>query len=140
MDEELEKIKKKKLDELKKKYLQKNTKDINDKQKKINQPLEISDKNIQNLINKHNFLVIDCWAPWCGPCKKVSPIIDQLAKEMSGEVVFGKLNVDHNKKTAQKFGVMSIPTLLVFKNGKLIDKIVGALPKEMLKDKLTQYK
>ncbi len=99
-------------------------------------PIEVDDASFEAAVAKHPFLVVDCWAPWCGPCRIIGPIIDELAREMSGQVVFGKLNADHNPKTMQAFGVQGIPTLLVFRDGKLLDRIVGALPKPALKGQL----
>ena len=84
-------------------------------------------------------MVIDCWAPWCAPCRMVGPIVADLAKEMQGKMVFGKLNVDENQMISLRYGIMSIPTLLVFKDGNLADSIIGAMPKEMLKAKLAPY-
>jgi thioredoxin 1 len=132
---ELEEIKRKKLEELKNEY-------INEGQKMKNYPdttIHMTDANINENIRKYETIVIDCWAPWCGPCRMVGPVIDQLATEMQGKIVFGKLNVDENQGTSVKYGIMSIPTLLVFKNGNLLDKIVGALPKDMLKAQLNKY-
>lgn len=102
-------------------------------------PLEINDADFDDSIKKYKTIVIDCWAPWCGPCRMVSPIIDELAKEMQGKIVFGKLNVDENPRVSMKHQIMSIPTLLVFKNGNLIDRVVGAYPKQELKKKLDAY-
>ncbi|HID25881.1 MAG TPA: thioredoxin [Thermoplasmata archaeon] len=90
-------------------------------------------------VSKYDNVVVDCWAPWCGPCKMIAPVIEELAKEMKGRVVFTKLNVDENQATAMKYQIMSIPTLLVFKNGKLVDKIIGAIPRETLKQKLKEH-
>jgi thioredoxin 1 len=104
-----------------------------------NIPINITDADFDENIKKYSTIVIDCWAPWCGPCRMVGPIIDDLAKEMQGKIVFGKLNVDENQTTAVRFQIMSIPSLLVFKNGKLVDKLVGAMPKEMLVQKLEPY-
>ncbi|MCK4243864.1 thioredoxin, partial [Candidatus Bathyarchaeota archaeon] len=81
----------------------------------------------------------DCWAPWCGPCNIVTPIIEELASDYAGKILFGKLNVDENRTTAIKYEIMSIPTLLVFKTGKLVDRIIGAMPKALLEPKITQY-
>lgn len=92
----------------------------------------ISDNNFKNALEKYENLVIDCWAEWCMPCKMLSPIIDQLAKENKGKIVFGKLNVDENPETASNFGIMSIPTLLIFKKGTKVDSIVGVRPKNEL--------
>ena len=104
-----------------------------------NAPLTFTDANIGEAIKKYNTIVIDCWAPWCGPCRIVTPVIEDLAREMQGKVVFGKLNVDENPTTSTKHQIMSIPTLLVFKNGILVDRLVGAYPKEELKKKLEPY-
>ena len=104
-----------------------------------NKPLNITDADLDENINKYSIIVVDCWAPWCGPCRMVGPVIDDLAKEMQGKIVFGKLNVDENQMTTTKYQIMSIPSLLVFKNGKLVDKLVGAMPKEMLLQKLESY-
>ena len=73
---------------------------------------------------------MDCWAPWCGPCKMVAPVLDQLASEYAGRIKIAKLNVDENPMTASRYGVQSIPTMLIFKNGNQVDKLVGALPKQ----------
>ena len=102
-------------------------------------PLKITDANFDETIKKYNTLVVDCWAPWCGPCRMVGPIIDELAKEMQGKIVFGKFNVDENQRASMKYQIMSIPTLLIFNNGSLVDKIIGAMPKEILIGKLESY-
>jgi len=129
--DELEEIKKRKLEQLKKQYINGGKSMV---ENLPDTPLEITDADIDENIKKYQTLVIDCWAPWCGPCKMVHPIIEELAKEMQGKIVFGKLNVDENPVTSTKHQIMSIPTLLVFKNGNLVDRIVGALPKEALKE------
>ncbi len=135
MNNELETIKRKKLEELKKLY----TDGGKTMEEMPNTPIEISDADINSMINKYDTLVIDCWAPWCGPCKMIGPVIGELAKELQGKVVFGKLNVDNNQATAMNYKIMSIPSLLVFKKGKLSDKIIGAMPKQMLIEKLKPY-
>ncbi len=96
----------------------------------------LTDDNIDKAISKYENLVIDCWAEWCMPCKMIAPSIEQLAKEKSGEIVFGKLNVDENSDTASKYEIMAIPTLLVFKNGKKVGIVQGALPKKELEKKI----
>lgn len=135
MDKELEEIKKKKLRLLKEKY-------INGGQLMENMPDEtliITDSDFDEAVKKYGTIVIDCWAPWCGPCRMVGPVIEELAKEMKGKIVFGKLNVDENPQISSKHQIMSIPTLLVFKNGNLIDRLIGAYPKDELKKKLEMY-
>jgi len=102
-------------------------------------PINMTDADIDGNIGKYQTVVVDCWAPWCGPCRMVGPIVEDLAREMRGKIVFGKLNVDENQATSTKYGIMSIPTLLVFKNGELVDRIVGAMPKDALKAKLSPY-
>lgn len=106
---------------------------------KMSEPVELDDSNFDENTKKEGVFVVDFWAPWCGPCRMVSPIIDELAKDLAGKVGFGKLNVDENQQTAAKYQVMSIPTLLVFKDGELADQIVGALPRPMLEEKITKH-
>lgn len=136
MAEELKEIRKRKIEQYKKQYLFGGKKM---EQNLPNVPLTFTDANIGEAIKKYNTIVIDCWAPWCGPCRMVTPVIEELAREMQGKVVFGKLNVDENPTTSTKHQIMSIPTLLVFKNGNLVDRLVGAYPKEEVKKKLEPY-
>lgn len=84
-------------------------------------------------------LVVDCWAEWCGPCRMLTPIIDKLAKDHAGKVTFGKLNVDENQKVVQQFKIMAIPTILFFKDGKMVDQMVGLVPKEEIEDTMRKY-
>ena len=136
MNDELEEIRKRKIEQLKKQYMNGGR---NMDENLPNAPLTVTDADIDAAIKKYDTIVVDCWAPWCGPCRMVAPIIEELAKEMQGKVVFGKLNVDENPATSAKHQIMSIPTLLVFKNGNLVDRLVGAFPKEELKKKLETY-
>jgi len=103
---------------------------------KIEKPIVVSDRNFEQTLKTYPLIVVDCWAAWCAPCRAIAPVIDQLAKEYSGKVIFGKLNVDENPETAQRYGIMAIPTLLVIKNAKEVDRIVGALPKNQLEAKI----
>ena len=136
MDQELEEIKKRKFEQLKKQYI----KGENNMDNELpNSTIQITDADFDTSVNKYGTLVVDCWAPWCGPCRMVGPVIEELAKDYQGKIVFGKLNVDENRMISAKYQIMSIPTLLIFKNGKLVDKIIGALPKENLKAKLDPY-
>jgi len=93
---------------------------------------EVTDKNIGEVIKKPAVL-IDFWAPWCMPCRMVAPVLDDLSEELKDKVYIGKLNVDDNHSTASKYGVMSIPTMIFFRNGEQVDSVVGALPKAQLK-------
>ncbi|MFH1559052.1 MAG: thioredoxin [Patescibacteria group bacterium] len=99
--------------------------------------IQITDSNFQKQIKKNQgLMLVDFWAPWCGPCQMMSPIIQELSKEYKGKVKIAKLNVDENKQAAQEYQVMSIPTLIIFKNGEETQRMVGAHDKETLKEKL----
>ncbi len=100
--------------------------------------LTLTDANFATEI-KEGVTVVDFWAPWCGPCRMIGPIIEEIANDYAGKAKVGKLNVDENGATAQEFGVMSIPTLIIFKDGKEVDKIIGAHPKENITAKIDQY-
>ncbi len=99
--------------------------------------LEITDSNFEEVVLKSKYpVLVDFWAEWCGPCRMVGPVVEELAKEYEGKATIGKCNVDFNPKIATDFGIMSIPALLFFKDGKLVDKQVGAVPKHVLANKL----
>jgi len=102
-------------------------------------PILISDENFNEFVQQYPIVVVDCWAAWCGPCLMVAPIIDSLAKDYAGKVVFGKLNVDENPRTAMRFGIMSIPTLLIMKYGTEVDRILGAAPRQHIESRLQGY-
>ena len=100
-------------------------------------PVEITDDNFDvEVVNSDKPVVIDFWATWCGPCRQIAPIIEELAAEYDGKVKIGKLDVDNNQQTAIKFGVRSIPTVLIVKGGEVKDTIIGAVPKSMFQEKI----
>ena len=94
--------------------------------------VEITDSNFNDIVSKNSVVLVDFWAEWCGPCRMIAPMIEELANDYDGKAVIGKLDVDNNQESSVKFGVRSIPTLLVFKDGEMVDRHVGAVPKETL--------
>ena len=100
------------------------------------EPQELTDQTFDEFVGKYPKVVVDCWAPWCGPCRMLSPTIDAMAKDMKGKVAFGKVNTDDNFQVSSKHRIMSIPTLLFFKDGQLVDKMVGAAPRSVVEQYL----
>lgn len=99
--------------------------------------LELTDSNFQEMaLDSEGLKVVDFWAEWCGPCKMIGPIIEELATEYEGRVTVGKLNVDHNPEVSMKYGIRSIPTILFIRNGQVVDKLVGAASKQTLAAKI----
>ena len=98
--------------------------------------LEVTDANFEELVNSGKPMVVDFWAEWCGPCRMVGPIIDELATEYEGKVTIGKMDVDNNNDVVAQFGIRNIPTVLFFKDGKLVDKQVGAVGKPVFAEKV----
>lgn len=96
--------------------------------------IEIDQSNFESTVKANPKLVVDCWAAWCGPCRMMGPIIDRMAKENAGKVAFAKLNVDENQQLSQTYRIMAIPTLLFFKDGQVVDQIVGLVPKEEIEE------
>ena len=100
-------------------------------------PVAVTDSDFQELVLKSDTpVLVDFWADWCAPCKMIAPIVEELAEEYDGKIVFAKVDVDSSPLTAAEYGIRSIPTLLVFKNGSPVDQVVGAVPKAVLKKRL----
>lgn len=133
-DSELERIVQKKLREL----MRESQKDVKVAEYP-SEPIDISDDDFEEFVSRYPLVVVDFWADWCMPCRLMAPVVKELASEMTGRVVFGKLNVDQNPQTAGRFGIMSIPTLIVFKNGRPVDVAVGAMPKSRLKALIARH-
>lgn len=101
--------------------------------------IEITDANFEEIIKTGQPVLVDFWAEWCGPCKMIGPVVEELAGEYEGKAVIGKIDVDANPAVSAKFGIRSIPTLLVIKNGQIVEKQVGAVPKSVLAQKIDAH-
>ena len=133
-DEELERIKRKKIKELLSR-----ASGVPVKKEFPDKPIQIDEKSFDEVLKKYPLVLVDFWAAWCGPCLMIEPIIEQLAREYSGKVVFAKVDVDRNRRLAARLRVMNIPTLMIFKNGKLVDMIIGTQPKPAIEQILRKY-
>ena len=106
----------------------------------MSQAMAVTDASFESEVEKHDGLVVvDFWATWCGPCRMIAPVLDQLAKDFDGKVKIAKVDVDANQQSAMRFNVRSIPMLLFFKGGKVVDQIVGAQPKTNIEAKFKQH-
>ena len=102
-------------------------------------PMEVNDSNFNEVVQRYPLAVVDCWADWCAPCRMIAPVLESLANDYFGKIVFGKLNVDANPRITGQYNIMSIPTLLIFKNGKIVDQAIGAMPRQMLEEKIIKH-
>ena len=102
----------------------------------MSKAIEITDDNFKEILGTDKPVLVDFWAEWCGPCKMIGPVVEELAGEFDGKAVIGKVDVDANPNLSVEFGVRSIPTLLFFKDGEVVDKQIGAVPKSILSNKL----
>lgn len=135
-DSEVEKINKKKFEEM----MQQRSREQPDGENNLNwKPISLTDATFSSEVARHPLMVVDFWASWCGPCRLIGPVIEELAGEYSGRVAFGKVNVDENPRISQSFGIQSIPTILVFRNGQPVDGIIGAVPKAQIASKFLPY-
>jgi thioredoxin 1 len=106
----------------------------------VSKPIEVTDKTFDQAVLEAELpTVVDFWAVWCGPCKMIAPALEQIAAEYDGQLQVAKLDVDHNNETAMRYGVMSIPTLILFKDGEPVERIIGFMPKEKLAAKLQPH-
>ena len=103
------------------------------------EPFHVTDANFDDTVKKNKLVLVDFWANWCGPCRALAPIIVELAKEYNGKILIGKLDVDENPSTAERFQVFSIPTMIVFKNGQEAERLVGLCPKNKIADTLQKH-
>lgn len=102
----------------------------------MSKPIEITDNNYTEVLSSEKPVLVDFWAEWCGPCKLLGPVVEELAKDYDGKAVVGKVDVDNNPGVSAQYGIRSIPTLLIFKNGAIVDKQIGAVPKSVLAKKI----
>lgn len=128
VDPELEAIRARKLQQL----LQASAATIPGPAPSGGKPFPVTDATFDAEVQRPGLVLVDFWAAWCGPCLRVAPVLEQMAKDLAGTLRIGKLNVDENPRTAERFQVMSIPTMLLFKDGKLVDGIVGAIPRAQI--------
>lgn len=138
-DEELDKIIQRKMEQYKEKIKDRRTNYNINKESLHSIPIVLTDYNFTEAVNKYQLLIVDFWAAWCGPCRIISPIIEQLSNELTGKATFGKLNVDDNPTVSNTFGIQSIPTIIIFKNGQIVDRIIGAMTKSQFILKISPH-
>ena len=105
----------------------------------VNHPVHVSDSDFDEVIKQNPYVVVDFWAEWCAPCRAIAPIVEDLAKRYEGQVTFAKLNSDENPRTVQAYMIMGIPTILFFRGGKLVDQVVGAMPRNAFEERVKRH-
>jgi len=130
-DYELKRIKERKLREL--------MKEVKEKNRLSGQVIHLTDSNFNDVINKNRLVLVDFYADWCMPCRMMAPVVEELAKELAGKVLVGKINVDENPATADRFQVFSIPTLVIIKSGREVDRIIGFIPKSQVEARIKRH-
>jgi len=134
-EDELERIKRRKFEEMMNGVNR--TREPNPSFNTSGKPIDLTDSTFTSFVKENSLAVVDFWAPWCGPCRFVSPVVEDIAKDYVGTIAFGKLNVDQNPRMANQYGIVSIPTIMVFKNSKRVDQIIGAMPRQRLEPRIT---
>lgn len=117
---------------------QKKMKKLENEMNMPGEPIKVTDSNLENTLEKYDMVVVDFWATWCMPCKMIEPHVEALAKKMKGDVVFARMNVDENPKASSKYQIMSIPTLMVFKQGAPVKRITGAVPQQYIEQQIEE--
>jgi thioredoxin 1 len=128
MDDEINRIREKRMQELKARMKDGIKADVQN----------VDEIHFQEFIKTHPFVVLDFWAEWCAPCRRVSVVLDELSKEFSGRVTFGKCNTEENRHLAMQFNITAIPSIMLFSQGQLVDRIIGAYPKEAIREKIVR--
>jgi thioredoxin 1 len=128
MDDEIRQIREKRIQELKGKMKNTPKGDV----------INVDETHFQEFIKTHPFVVLDFWAEWCAPCRRVAVVIEELSKEFSGKITFGKCNTEDNRLLAMQFNITAIPSIMLFSHGMLVDRIIGAYPKEAIREKIVK--
>ncbi len=102
-------------------------------------PIHVTDSEFDRFVKDHPYVVVDFWAEWCAPCRAIAPTVEELAQKYAGRVTFGKVNSDENPRTVQQFMIMGIPTILFFRGGKLVDQVVGAMPRNAFEERVKKH-
>jgi len=126
MDDEINRIREKRMEELKSRMKHTVNADVQN----------VDEMHFQEFIKTHAFVVLDFWAEWCAPCRRVGVVLEELSKEFSGRVTFGKCNTEDNRHLAMQFNITAIPSIMLFSHGQLVDRIIGAYPKEAIREKI----